>query len=317
MHFTRRMTLATVACLASPALAQARALRIIVPFPPGGAVDLTARVIGQAMGEALAAPVVVENRPGANGIIGAEAVARAAPDGATLLLAPREVFGINPVLARMLPYDPQDGFAYVGIATTGPYVLVVNPALGTADLGALIALARQRELAYGSFGIGSMPHLNLEGFSRALGIRMAHVPYRGAPPAVQAVLANEVALTIATPPSVLELVRAGRLRALVVGAPTRIPQLPEVPTLAEAGLAPDLLLPNFFGLAAPAGTPPAVIARLNAAMAAAVAQPGVGERLLAAGLWPAPGPPEAMRATVAMDIARFGELVTLAGIERQ
>jgi tripartite-type tricarboxylate transporter receptor subunit TctC len=291
-------------------------LRIIVPFPPGGAVDLTARVIGQALGEALGAPVVVENRPGANGIIGAEAVARAAPDGATLLLAPREVFGINPVIARTLPYDPLAGFAYVGIATTGPYVLVANPALGVADLAALIALARQRELAYGSFGIGSMAHLNLEGFGRALGLRMTHVPYRGAPPAVQAVLANEVALTIATPPSVLELVRAGRLRALVVGAPTRIPQLPEVPTLAEAGLAADLLLPNYFGLAAPAGTPPAVIARVHGAMVDALAQPAVAERLLAAGLWPAPGSPEAMRGIVAEDIARFGALVALAGIER-
>ncbi len=317
MLTTRRLILAALPCLAVPASAQPRPLRIIVPFPPGGAVDLTARVIGHAMGEAMGAPVVVENRPGANGIIGAEAVARAAPDGTTLLLAPREVFGINPVLARTLPYDPQEGFAHVGIATTGPYVLVVNPALGAADLAAFIALARQRELAYGSFGIGSMPHLNIEGFSRALGIRMTHVPYRGAAPAVQAVLANEVAVTIATPPSVLDLARAGRLRALTVGAPARLPLMPEVPTLAEAGLAPDLLLPNFFGLAAPGGTPPDVVARLNAAMAAAVAQPAVAERLLAAGLLPAPGSPEAMRATVARDIVRFGEIVTLAGIERQ
>ncbi len=315
--FARRLLLGALPLLAGPALAQARPLRIVVPFPPGGAVDLTARVIGQAMGEALVTPVIVENRPGANGIIGAEVVARAAPDGATLLLAPREVFGINPVLARSLPYDPQQGFAYVGIATTGPYVLVVNPALGTADLAALIGLARRRELAYGSFGIGSMPHLNLEGFSRALGIRMTHVPYRGASPAVQAVLTNEVALTIATPPSVLELVRDGRLRALVVGASTRLPQLPGVPTLAEAGLSPELLLPNFFGLAVPAGTPNTAVARLNAAMATAVAQPAVAERLLAAGLWPAPGSPDAMRITVARDIALFGEIVTQAGIERQ
>jgi tripartite-type tricarboxylate transporter receptor subunit TctC len=317
MYLTRRLTLATAAFLAPRAHAQSRPLRIIVPFPPGGAVDLTARVIGQAMGEALGATVVVENRPGANGIIGAEAVARAAPDGGTLLLAPREVFGINPVLTRTLPYDAQDGFAFIGIATTGHYLMVVNPALGAADLGALVALAHQRELAYGSFGIGSMPHLNLEGFSRALGIRMTHVPYRGAAPAVQAVLANEVALAVATPPSVLELVRNGRLRALVVGAPRRLPQLPEVPTLAEAGIAPELLLPNFFGLAAPAGTPSMVVARLNAAMATAVTQSAVGERLLAAGLWPAPGSPEAMRAIVARDIVRFGDLITIAGIERQ
>ncbi len=208
-------------------------------------------MLAGAIGGALRQPVVVENRPGANGGLGAEAAARAAPDGHTLLLAPREVFGVNPALYRTLPYDPLRGFAYVAIATTGPYVLVVNPSLGVTTVAELATLGRGRELSYGSFGIGSMTHLNLEAFARDLDLRMNHVPYRGAPPAV---LAGEVALTIATPPSVLDLVRAGRLRALAVGADRRLPQLPEVPTMGEGGLSVDSLAANFFGVAAPAGT---------------------------------------------------------------
>jgi len=291
-----------------------RPIRLVVPFPPGGAADLTARLIGQKMAEALGHPIVVENRQGANGIIGTEAVARAAPDGYTLLLAPREVFGVNLSLHASLPYDPLASFAYVGIATEGPYVLVVNPALGVGSVGELVALAKARELAYGSFGIGSMPHLNLEAFSQAAGIRMTHVPYRGAAPAVTAVASNEVQLTITTPPSALGLLRDGRLRALAVGGERRIAQLPDVPALAETGIGADTLVPNFFGLAAPAGTKQPVIARLNAELKNAVALPDVAERLAASGLVPAAGTPEAMAVIDAQDGGRFAALVRSAGI---
>jgi tripartite-type tricarboxylate transporter receptor subunit TctC len=327
-RLSRRSVAATLAALALPARAWAageaeaagyplRPVRLVVPYPPGGAVDLTARVLAGAMGEALRQPMVVENRPGANGILGAEAVVRAAPDGHTLLLAPREVFGVNPALYRALPYDPLRGFAHVAIATTGPYVLVVNPSLGVATVAELATLGRGRELSYGSFGIGSMAQLNLEAFARDLGMRMHHVPYRGAPAAVTAVLAGEVALTIATPPSVLDLVRAGRLRALAVGADRRLPQLPEVPTMAEGGLAVNSLAANFFAVAAPAGTPAVIVARLNAEVARAVAQPEVARSLVASGLVPAAGTAEEMARTVAADIARFAALVRAVGIEPQ
>lgn len=327
-RLSRRTVAASLAALALPASARAageaepagyplRPVRLVVPYPPGGAADLTARVLAGAMGEALHQPMIVENRPGANGILGAEAVARAAPDGHTLLLAPREVFGVNPALYRALPYDPLRGFAPIAIATTGPYVLVVNPSLGVTTVAELAALGRGRELSYSSFGIGSMAHLNLEAFARDLGLRVNHVPYRGAPPAVTAVLAGEVALTIATPPSVLDLVRTGRLRALAVGADQRIAQLPEVPTMAEGGLAVDSLAANFFALAAPSGTSPAIIERLNAEVARAVARPEVAGALAANGLVPAAGSAEAMARTIAADIARFAALVRAVGIEQQ
>lgn len=178
-------------------------------------------------------------------------------------------------------------------------------------------MGRTRELDYSSFGIGSMAQLNLEAFSRSLGFRMNHVPYRGAPPAVTAVVSGEVALTIATPPSVLELVRAGRLRALAVGAERRIEQLPDVPTMDEVGLAVDSLIPNFFVLAAPAGTPPAIVARLNAEVARAVARPDVAARLAASGLVPAASTQDFAARTVAQDVARFADLFRAAGIKQE
>jgi len=320
----RRTALGLAAFL--PALAQGRSaqaetawpdrpIRLVVPFPPGGAADLTARTIGQRMAEALRQPVVVENRAGANGIIGAESVARAPPDGYTLLLAPREVFGVNPSLHATLPYDPMKSFTYIGIATDGPYVLLASPALDVATVAELVALAKRRDLNYASFGIGSMAHLNLEAFSQAAGIRMTHVPYRGAAPAVMAVASGEVQVTIATLPSALALIGDGRVRALAVGADRRLAQLPDVPLMAETGIAVGALVPAFFGFAAPAGTPPSVVARLNLEMRRAVLQPDIAERLAANGLVPNGSSPEVMAATVAADVTRFAALVRAAGIK--
>jgi tripartite-type tricarboxylate transporter receptor subunit TctC len=308
--------------IAAPAAAQPaaypnRPIRMVVPFPPGGGADLTARVLAQRMGESMGQSIVVENRPGANGSIGTEAVAKSPPDGYTILLVDRGALGINPSLYAKLPYDPLKDLAFVGIATEGPYVLVVNPSLNVKTLAELVALAKAKPgtLNYASFGIGSLPQLNIEALNRRMGIDLVHVPYKGAGPAAQAVVAGEVGVTIASVPAVQGFIKDGRLRALAVGADRRMALLPDVPTMAEAGGGADTLNPTFFALAAPAGTPPAIVARLNAEMKKALADPGTAEKLVAAGLEPTAGSSDAMAATVAQDVARFGALVKQIGIK--
>ncbi len=290
-------------------------VKMIVPFPPGGGADLTARMLAQKMGEGLGQPVVVENKPGANGVLGTEAVAKAAPDGYTILLVDRGALGINPSLYKALPYDPLKSFAYIGIATDGPYVLVANPSLGVKSVADLVALAKTKPLAYGSFGVGSMAHVNVEALAQTAGFKVQHVPYKGAGPAVAAVASGEVAMAIASPPSVLGLIGERKLVALVVGSGKRLAQLPDVATLTEAGLPADTLVPTFFALAAPAGTPAAIVAKLNAAMKRAVTAPDIVERLAKSGLVPNGGTPDAMLQTVTQDVARFSSLVKSIGIQ--
>ncbi len=318
----KSIALAFVAvAFAAPAIAQSgaypnRPIKMIVPFPPGGGADLTARVVAQKMSESMGQPVVVENKPGANGSIGTEAVAKSTPDGYTLLLVDRGALGINPHIYAKLPYDPLKDLSFVGIATEGPYVLVVNPSLNVKTLAELVALAKAKPgtLNYASFGIGSLPQLNLEALNRRMGIDLVHVPYKGAGPAAQAVVAGEVGVTISSVPAVQGFIKDGRLRALAVGADKRIAQLPDVPTMGEAGGGADTLNPTFFALAAPAGTPPAVVARINAEMKKALSDPAVAEKLQNAGLEPTGSSPAAMAATVKQDVARFGALVKQIGI---
>jgi tripartite-type tricarboxylate transporter receptor subunit TctC len=294
-----------------------RPIRLVVPFPPGGGADSTARTLAQKMGERLGQPMVIDNRPGANGLVGTDAVAKAAPDGYTLLMTDRGALGVNPSLYARLPYDPRKDFAPIGIAVDGPYVLVVSPALGVNSLAELVALGRARPgaIRYGSYGVGSMAQLNLEALARATGMTLQHVPYKGAPPAVAAVVAGEVDLTIASPPSLLGLLRAGRLRALAVGSDTRIELLPEVPTLKEAGVSAPALIPTYFALAAPAGTPPAIVDRLHEALRGALASSDVADKLRAAGLVPNAGSPAAMKQVIAEDVERFSVLVKYIGIQ--
>jgi len=310
------------AALASPAAhAQtdypSRPIKLILPFPPGGGADLTARTLAQKMGDSMGQSIVVENKPGANGSVGIDMVAKAAPDGYTLLVTDRGSLAVNPHLYSKLPYDAMRDLAYVGIATDGPYVLVVDPSLNVKTLSELTALAKAKPgtINYASFGIGSMPQMNLEALNRKLGIDLVHVPYKGAGPAAQAVVAGEVGVTIASVPAVQGFIKDGRLRAIAVGSDKRFPVLPDVPTMAEAGSDNDILVPTFFGMAVPAGTPPAIIAKLNAELRKAVADPAVAERFLTAGLVPNGSSPEVMTNTVRQDNARFGALVKAIGIK--
>ena len=308
---------ASTFAFAQPAPYPERPIRMIVPFPPGGGADTTARMLAQKMGDGLGQPLTVDNRPGANGLVGTDAVAKAPPDGYTILLTDRGALGINPSLYAKLPYDPRKDFAYIGVATDGPYVLVVSAALPVKSVADLVALARTRPgaLRYGSYGVGSMAQLNLEALARQAGITLQHVPYKGAPPAVAAVVAGEVDMTIASPPSLLGFVKEGRVRALAVGSDTRLALLPDVPTLKEAGVGGDPLLPTYFALAAPAGTPPAVVGRLNEALKAAVSAPDIAAKLAAAGLVPNGGSGAAMTRMVNDDMDRFGMLVKAIGIK--
>lgn len=292
-----------------------KAIKVTVPFPPGGAADTTMRVLASKLSEALGQPIVVENKPGANGIIGAGAVAKAEADGYTLLFAPREVFGVNPTLHKSLPYDPVNGLAPIGIVVEGSYVLVANPSLGITTVKQLLDLAKTKELAFASFGVGSMGHLNLEALARRAGITWRHIPYKGAPGAVRAVVSGEVALAISTPPAALGLLRENKLVALAVGADKRLSLLPEVPTLSEAGIAGDTLLPAFFALAAPKGTPSAIVDRLSSEVKQALADPAIVDRLSKNGLTPVGGTPEGMRRVIVEDIARFAALVKTIGIK--
>jgi tripartite-type tricarboxylate transporter receptor subunit TctC len=294
-----------------------RPIRLIVSFTPGGGADLTARTVGQGMSDTLRQPVVVENRPGANGLVGAAAVAKSPPDGYTLLLTDRGALGINPSLYRSMPYDPLEDFEYVGIVTSAPYVLVVDPRLGVKSLGELVRLAKAKPGAvnYASFGIASMAQLNIEALKARLGINLTHVPYKGAGPAVQAVMAGEAGVTISSPVAVLGFVRDGRLRALAIGGQKRSALLPDVPTLAEAGGDDETLVPTYFAFALPAGTPRPIVERLHEAMRRALAAPQTAERLSAAGLEPTGGSGESLHELVRRDIPRFRKIIQDIGIQ--
>ncbi len=292
-------------------------IRLIVSFTPGGGADLTARTVAMKMSEALKQPIVVENKPGANGLLGAGAVAQSAPDGYTMLLTDRGALGINPSLYTKMPYDPTKDFAYVGIVTEAPYVLVSNPRLPVKTLAELVAYAKANpgKLNYGSFGIASMAHLNLEAFKAKLGIDLVHVPYKGAGPAVQAVVAGDSAMTISSPAAVLGFVREGRLRALAIGAPSRSSLLPDVPTLAETGTEGDLLASTYFAFAVPAGTPQPIVDRLRYEMRQAVSAPDVASRLRRAGLEPVGGSGAELLNQVVRDIPRFRKIINDVGIQ--
>jgi tripartite-type tricarboxylate transporter receptor subunit TctC len=317
------VVLFAAALLAIPvALAQMPAyptkpIKLVVPFSPGGASDLTARTLAQKMSESMGQSIIVDNKPGANGVLGIDVVLQSQPDGYTILLTDRGSLTVNPSLYAKLSYDPLKDFSYIGIATDGPYVLVANPKLNVKTVQELVALSKSKPgtINYSSFGIGSMAQLNLEAFNHKMGTDMLHVPYKGASPAAQAVVAGDVGVTIAAVPAVQAFIKDGRLRALAVGSDKRFAVLPDVPTMTEAGAGNDILLPTYFALLAPANTPAAVVAKLNAELKKALADPAVADRLAGAGLVPVGSTPEAMAASVKQDLPRFAALVKQIGIK--
>ncbi len=292
-------------------------IKVIVPFPAGGAVDATMRIIEPKLRELLGQPIVIENKPGANGSVGATEVSRSNPDGYTLLFAPREVFAVNPILQAKPAYDGRRDFSPVTIATEAPYVLIVHAGLGVKSLPELVERAKGGSLAYASFGHGSMAQLNIETLAQHLGIKLLHVPYRGAPPAVQAVVTGEVAMSISTPPAAIGFLSEGKILALAVGSERRISLLPDAPTFEELKQPADLFVPASFAMAAPAQTPHDVVRRLNQAMTITLADPAVAERVKKAGLVVVASSPETMMHAIDADIVRFSKLIKATGIKAE
>ncbi len=277
--------LTAIALLAFAGLAQAqsypsRPIKLVVGFAPGGAADFVARVLSEPLGRGLGQPIVVENKPGAGSSIAAEAVARSAPDGYTILIASPSSILVNPLLNPKIGYDAHKDLAPISLVTTSPLVVAVHPGAGVNSLRELIAQAKKTpgKLNFASSGNGSAPHLAAVLFLREAGVDMVHIPFKGGAPAVQSVLAGDTQLSFATPPSVLPLVQAGRLKALAVTSRQATPLVPGVQGMAEAGL-PGYEFSFWYGLFAPAGTPAAAIARLFEATRQVLNLPEVGRSL--------------------------------------
>jgi len=310
-----------VPLLAHRATAQAwptRNLSLIVPFTPGGSTDILARLLGQKLQESLGRSVIVESRPGAGGSIGSDQVAKATPDGHTLLMGHIGTLAVNPGIYPKLPYDPVRSFAPVSLIARVHNVLVVTPDLPVRSVADLIALARARPgtLNYATGGNGSAAHIATAAFADAAGLNLVHVPYRGTSPAVQDLLGGRIQIMLTGAPVVLPLAQAGQLRALGVSGERRLAAAPELPTIAEAAL-PGFEASQWYGIVAPAGTPEPVVERLNAAIRAAFADPAVATRLEQEGAEVWTSTPAEFRALIEAEIARWGALIRRAGIRAE
>ena len=284
MMLLKRVVFAAALALSasSAALAQvypARPVKIVAPFAAGGLADVLARSVAEKLSAALGGPFIVENRAGAGGNIGADAVAKAEPDGHTLLMSSTGILTINASLYPTMPFDPVTAFAPVSLVADMPMLLLVGNAVPARNLSEFIALAKQEpgKFFFGSPGNGTTGHLAMEMFQGAAGVKINHVPYKSAAEAVTAAVSGQTTGMFDNPPTVMAQLKAGTIRALGVASGRRMPQLPEVPTLAEAGL-PGFEASSWFGLVAPARTPPAVVERLNAAVVSALKEPDMQRR---------------------------------------
>ena len=315
----RKLIAILLAAVSTTALAQGfpnKPVKIIVPFAPGGNVDVTARLIAPALQEALGQPVVVENKPGAAGTIGADFVVRSAPDGYTLLMGSNSTFSVAPSLNPKNPYNPLKDFAPVASIASTPFLLVVNPAAPMKTVSELIARAKAApgKLTMASAGTGSSNHLVGEFFQDMTGTKFTHVPYKGSNPAISDLMGGQVDMHFDQVTSAGNHVQGGKLRALLVTSKERAPMLPDVPTAAEVGFASFGPI-NVTGLIAPAGTPREVIAILNAATNKALQQAAVREKYAGVGAVTTGGTPEQFAAYIAEDLARWTKVVKDANVK--
>lgn len=300
------------------ALAQSwpsKPIRIVAPFPPGGTVDITARILQPKLSEALGQPVLVENRGGAGGAVGTEAVARSAPDGYTFLLT-LSSHTINPILYK-LGYDVERDFAPVTMVASVPQLIAAHPSAPAKTLRELVAAAKARPgaLAYASPGNGTPGHIAAELLKLKAGIDLVHVPYKGGGPALADTVAGQVPFLFLTAPAGIPSVRSGKLRALAVTTPRRTSAAPEIPTVAEELALPDYAVDSWLGLFAPAGTPNAIVARVQKDVARVLKQPETRQRLVEQGAEPVGGTPEELAQVVRTELRTWAEVIRQAGIK--
>ena len=308
------LTLGIVSAIFAQPNYPTKPIRVIVPYAPGGGSDIVARIVGQKMSESLGQTMVVDNRPGAAGMLGAELAENAPADGYTLLLADSS-FTINASYFKQKRYDAQTGFVPVSLIADTPYILAVHPAVPAAMLNEFIALAKSQpgKINVGSAGTGSGSHLIGAMFMLKAGISLNHIPYKGSGPATADVVAGQIQSTFATAPGAMPFIRAGRLKALVTASPKRSATLPDVPTFTELGFK-DILVTNWYGLVAPTGTSPASVRRLYDEVGRAIALPEVRERLASAALEPVTRTPDQFGLLIAAELKRWAQVIKDANI---
>ena len=303
-----------------PALAAAqdfpaKPIKLIVPFPAGGPNDIVARIVGQRMSELTKQPVVIDNRGGAGGALGTDAVAKAAPDGYTIGIVNCGALAINQSMEKV-PYETLKDLAPVTLVVTVPEMLVVASDVPAKNMGELVALAKAQpgKLNFASTGPGSLPHLAGELLKLTAKIDIAHVPYRGAAPAINDLLGQQVQMTFLDLPAILPHIRSGTLKPIALGTDARAPTAPEVPTTFELGM-PELRIENWYGMVAPAATPPAIVAALNKITVTALADPAVKEKLAEQGLTTVGNSPEQFRDYIASETAKWAKVIKNAGVQ--
>jgi len=289
-------------------------IRMVCPFPPGGTTDLVARLVALKLTEAWGQQVVVDNRPGAGGIIGTEMVAKAPSDGYTILLGSITTHAVNPALYKKLDFDPIKDFAPVSLVVSSPQLLAVHPAVPAKSVKELIALAKAKpgQLNYGSAGTGTSPHLTFELFKRMASIDVVHVPYKGTGPAITDLVGGQVQMMITGIVALMPHVKSGKLRALAVTSAKRVSALSDVPTVAESGV-PGFDVSSWFGVFLPAHTPRTILTKMNGEIRLILEQPSVRQRLIDQGADPASNTPEEFAAYVKAEMARWGEVVRSTG----
>jgi tripartite-type tricarboxylate transporter receptor subunit TctC len=292
----------------------ARQIRLIVPFPPGGPNDIIARIVGQRMSEIAKQPIIIDNRGGQSGVLGTEVLTKAKPDGYTIVITSASSLAISPTMEK-IAYDPLKDLQPITLVATVPEMLVVATNVPAKNMAELIALAKAQpgKLNFASSGPGSLPHLAGELLKLSAKIDIVHVPYRGAAPALNDMLGQQVQMVFLDLPVLLPQIRAGGLRAIALGAPQRAPTAIDVPTTAEVGL-PDVLAENWYGMLAPAGTPPAIVARLNEIATEAMRDPTVKEKLAVQGAQLVGDSPEHFRAFIESETAKWAKVIKDAGV---
>ena len=317
-------SLALAACALAaangPSFAQypVKPVRIIVPYPPGGTTDILARLVATRLTDKLGQTFVVENRPGAAGAIGSQAVAKSAPDGYTLVMGTVSSHGINSALYKALPYDPVKDFAPVTNVASTPNVITVNPGLPVTNLGELLKLAKEKpgKLNFGSTSQGGSPHMSAELLKMMTRVDLVHVPYKGAGPMLADLIGGQVQVGFDNLPSSMSHIRSGKVRAIAVTTPSRWPGAPEIPTVAESGVA-GYEVSGWFGLLAPAGTPKPVIDVLYAALSEILKQPDVQKQMLELGAAPVGNPPDAFGRQIASEVEKWKKVVAATGVKAE